>query len=656
MSLLTTLLSSANSGTGIPGTIVAPVVAATTANFVATYANGASGIGATLTANSFGTFTIDGVSPSVGQRVLIKNQSTQLENGIYIVSATGGIFSSAVLTRATDFDEPSEITDGVLVEVANGTINSETLWQQVNTVTSVGVSAIAFLSSSTGGFTASRAVVTDTNGKLAVATTTAAEIGFVNGVTSAIQTQIDGKISQSGTQIYAVDSVGTDSYAITLSPVPSGYTSGMVVNFQAGTQNTGPCSLNLNGLGAKTIKKLHDQDTTTGDIEVGQIVTVVYDGTNFQMQSQSALSPATVTSVGVSSSTGLVVGSTPVTTSGTITVDLPNSAGGANLLFNPSMKIWQRGAGGAATFAVVSTYAYTADRWQCGTNGTQTMTFSQQAGPTSGSFKMRMQRNNGITTTGSLLCCQSLTREMAVGAAGNYLTFSLTAAAGANFSSQLGVINIAIYSGTGTTDVSLLTTGFTSQSIPASADPAITTTPTRYTVTTSSALGSTITQLAVLVTWTPFGTAGAADYVDISDLQLEIAAAATPFAATPFAQEQARCLFFYQKSFLYGTAPAQGVGGPTGETIYIAAKAGANVNTSPFLRYPVKLRVAPTLTTYSPVAATAQAYDETAGAACTGLSVLSNNANGFLFNATGAAGTAVGNALGIHWAAEAEVT
>ena len=93
---------------------------------------------------------------------------------------------------------------------------------------------------------------------------------------------------QSGQQIYAADAGSTDAYAITLSPALTAYVIGLMVNFKANTVNTDACTLNINGLGAKTIKKLHDQDLATNDIEAGQIATVVYDGTYFQMQSQKA--------------------------------------------------------------------------------------------------------------------------------------------------------------------------------------------------------------------------------------------------------------------------------------------------------------------------------------------------------------------------------
>lgn len=108
---------------------------------------------------------------------------------------------------------------------------------------------------------------------------------------------IDNLISQGSGEVYAADTVGTDAYAITLVPAPTAYVVGQVFNFKAGTANTGNATLNVNGLGAVNILKNHDQTLDNNDIESGQIVTVVYDGTNFQMQSQVANVFASVTAV-----------------------------------------------------------------------------------------------------------------------------------------------------------------------------------------------------------------------------------------------------------------------------------------------------------------------------------------------------------------------
>jgi hypothetical protein len=83
---------------------------------------------------------------------------------------------------------------------------------------------------------------------------------------------------------YVADAGATDTYAITLTGYAA-YTTGDTFKFKAGTANTGACSLNVNGLGAKTIKKDVSSDLATGDILANQIVTVIYDGTNMQLVS-----------------------------------------------------------------------------------------------------------------------------------------------------------------------------------------------------------------------------------------------------------------------------------------------------------------------------------------------------------------------------------
>ena len=80
-------------------------VCASTTALTVTYANGAAGIGATLTnAGAQVVFSVDGVSPNVNDRVLIKDQATAAQNGIYTVTNVGSIITNWVLTRATDYD------------------------------------------------------------------------------------------------------------------------------------------------------------------------------------------------------------------------------------------------------------------------------------------------------------------------------------------------------------------------------------------------------------------------------------------------------------------------------------------------------------------------------------------------------------------------
>jgi len=82
---------------------------------------------------------------------------------------------------------------------------------------------------------------------------------------------------------FAADAEASDTYVIALDPAPAAYVTGMMIVFTATTANTGACTVNVNGLGAKALKMLHDQDPADNYIEAGSVVLAVYDGTNFQM-------------------------------------------------------------------------------------------------------------------------------------------------------------------------------------------------------------------------------------------------------------------------------------------------------------------------------------------------------------------------------------
>jgi len=84
----------------------------TTAALTATYANGSSGVGATLTASANGVFTVDGATPAVTKRILIKDQANAAQNGAYTVTNAGSVSTAWVLTRATDYDLSAEMNAG----------------------------------------------------------------------------------------------------------------------------------------------------------------------------------------------------------------------------------------------------------------------------------------------------------------------------------------------------------------------------------------------------------------------------------------------------------------------------------------------------------------------------------------------------------------
>lgn len=109
------------------------VLAATTSNLDATYNNGSSGIGATLTSNATGAFPlIDGVALTTvnGQRgLLVKNQTTAAHNGRYNLTTQGDENTAWVLTRCSLCDQSSEVP-GSYTFVLDGDSNSQTGWVQ----------------------------------------------------------------------------------------------------------------------------------------------------------------------------------------------------------------------------------------------------------------------------------------------------------------------------------------------------------------------------------------------------------------------------------------------------------------------------------------------------------------------------------------------
>ena len=146
-----------------------------------------------------GTQTVDGVSLSVGDRVLVKDQTTQTQNGIYVVA-------SGAWTRATDADNTpnGELAGGDFTLVLEGTVNSGYGYVCSNTsAITIGTTNVTYAAfNAAKAVTAGTGLTESTPGTLAVDSSTVqyrvsgvsdTEIGYLDGVTSAIQTQLDAK-------------------------------------------------------------------------------------------------------------------------------------------------------------------------------------------------------------------------------------------------------------------------------------------------------------------------------------------------------------------------------------------------------------------------------------------------------------------------------
>jgi len=138
------------------------VKAASTASLTVTYSNGTAGVGATLTnAGAQAVFAIDGYAAVVGDRILIKDQATGFQNGIYTITNIGSGASNWVLTRATDSDTASKLAAG-LTAVDKGITNTGTYWKTSFSSTNViGTDGMTWTPFTSG--TGAAATITDDN-------------------------------------------------------------------------------------------------------------------------------------------------------------------------------------------------------------------------------------------------------------------------------------------------------------------------------------------------------------------------------------------------------------------------------------------------------------------------------------------------------------
>ena len=202
-----------------------------------------------------------------------------------------------------------------------------------------------------------------------------------------------------------------------------------------------------------------------------------------------------------------------------------------NRIINGAMGIWQRGT------SFTSSPSYTADRWSA--FGYSWVNVSQSTSvPTGFQYSIKVGRPSGNTSTNTVIIGQAVESTNCYDLAGQTVTLSFWAKAGANFSgSNSFVAQIA----TGTVADQGLTsypswTGYTS---PVATALSISTTWTKYTVT--GTFGSGVLETAVIIYYVPSGTAGADDAIYITGVQLEKGSTATSFDVRPYGTELMLC-------------------------------------------------------------------------------------------------------------------
>lgn len=261
------------------------------------------------------------------------------------------------------------------------------------------------------------------------------------------------------------------------------------------------------------------------------------------------------------------------------------SAPSTNVVINGGFDFWQRGTSLSSTSTNATTFL--ADRWRViggvSGGGSDNKVFQRNAaGLTGFQYSAQAQRpstKSGVQITGFVTDIESAN---SIPFAGQTVTLSFYARAGANFSAASSALTSTIYTGTGLDGN--LTTGYTGAVVTAQAN-TLTATWARYSQTLF--IPSTANQIGLGLTYVPVGTAGAADYFEVTGVQLEQGSVATPFKrnAPSLQAELAACQRYYWRSSPNGNIyETHGQGLARSTTVGVIG-----------IRVPVTMRVVPTV-------------------------------------------------------------
>lgn len=266
-----------------------PCRAETTANLNATYSNGSSGVGATLTnAGTQAAIVVDGVTLSATNRVMVQLQTNQAHNGVYTVTTVGSASTNWVLTRATDADsyapsDPDTLGEGDAFFITEGTVHGGELDVMTTTgVITFGTTNIVFaLVSDAPIYTAGTGLsISGTEFSLVtpVSSATALATGRTIGMTGDVvwtSASFDGTGNVTGTAAIQPNSValGTDT---TGNYVAAGATSGTGISGSVSSEG-GTFTVTSNATNANTASTIVARDGS-GNFAAGAITATSFTG------------------------------------------------------------------------------------------------------------------------------------------------------------------------------------------------------------------------------------------------------------------------------------------------------------------------------------------------------------------------------------------
>ena len=141
----------------------------------------------------------------------------------------------------------------------------------------------------------------------------------------------------------------------------------------------------------------------------------------------------------------------------------------------------------------------------------------------------------------------------------------------------------------------------------------------------------------------------------ITLVQLEVGSIASKFERRSFQEELSLCQRYFQKTYAQGITPGTLTGTGGGESFGIIGKAGAT-GQAIFVKLPVVMRsTSSVITLFNPSRANAQVDNESINADHTASGAAGVRESSFIINTTGNAGGAVGDIMGVHWTADAEL-